>query len=84
VSLAVLEWVMAHTGRRSFLFSVRPAIDGPGPHHIDHLPQPGPCFSSTGARMASKGLRVASEGSSIEPWQMIVQTDQKRPHAAYS
>ena len=28
-------------------------------------------------RMASKGLRVASEGSSMGPWERTVQTDQE-------
>jgi hypothetical protein len=39
---------------------------------------PGFSISPRRPRMASKGLRVAAEGSSIGPWERAAQTDQDR------
>jgi hypothetical protein len=68
----VLEWQSNHPGRL-FLHSHRPAIYGPGTATTH---PPARVLFSRAARMASKGLRVAFEGSSMGAWERTVKTVQ--------
>ena len=69
---ALLEWLRIQLGRRLSLILCALVFTGRVSEHVQH---PARVLSSRAARMASKGLRGAAEGSSIGPWERTASPD---------